>query len=115
MVRGGRVSKLKGFLARILNFKPIISVEDGESELHGKPILRSTNYRQILDMMGEADKEEGIKKYALGHVSAPKEASKLASMIEDDLGLEPDYSMDISPLIGSHAGIGAVSVSYLTE
>ncbi len=115
MVRGGRVSKLKGFLARILNFKPIISVENGESELHGKPILRSTNYRQILDMMGEADKEEGIKKYALGHVSAPEEASELAGMIEDELGLEPDYSMDISPLIGSHAGIGAVSVSYLTE
>lgn len=115
MVRGGRVSKLKGFLARILNFKPIISVEDGESELHGKPILRSTNYRQILDMMEEADKEEGIKKYALGHVSAPEEASELAGMIEEELGLEPDYSMDISPLIGSHAGIGAVSASYLTE
>lgn len=115
MVRGGRVSKLKGFLARILNFKPIISVEDGESELHGKPLLRSTNYRQIIDMMGEADKEEGIKKYALGHVSAPAEARKLAGMIEDGLGLEPNYSMDISPLIGSHAGIGAVSVSYLTE
>ena len=115
MIRGGRVSKLKGFLARILNFKPIISVEEGESELHGKPLLRSTNYRQILDMMGEADSEKGIKKYALGHVSAPEEASKLARMIENDLGLEPDYSMDISPLIGSHAGIGAVSVSYLTE
>ncbi|MBS3765638.1 DegV family EDD domain-containing protein [Candidatus Bipolaricaulota bacterium] len=115
MIQGGRVSKLKGLLARILNFKPIISVEDGESALHGKPLFRSTNYRQILNMMEGADEENGIKDYAIGHVSAESEAEKLTDMIEDQLGLEPDYTMDISPLIGSHAGIGAVAVSYLTE
>ncbi|MFP4135982.1 MAG: DAK2 domain-containing protein [Candidatus Acetothermia bacterium] len=115
MVRGGRVSRLKGFLARILNFKPIISVEDGESALHGKPLLRRTNYKQILDMMEDADQKNGITNYAIGHVSAEEEAEKLSEMIENRLGFEPDYTMDISPLIGSHAGIGAVSASYLTE
>lgn len=116
MVRGGRVSQLKGVLARILNFKPIISLdESGESELHGKPLFRGTNFNQILEMTQNTHNNSAVKKYAIGHVHAPEEARKLADVIESEIGLSPDYTMDISPLIGAHAGIGAVSVSYLTE
>ncbi len=116
MVRGGRVNRLEGFLARLLNFKPIISVDEtGNSELHGKPLFRSTNYNQIVDMMKDTHNGARVQNYAIGHVKAGGEANKLARMIESEIGLSPDYTMDISPLIGSHAGIGAVSVSYLTE
>ncbi len=116
MVRGGRVNRLEGFLARLLNFKPIISLDEtGDSELHGKPLFRSTNYKQIVKMMKNPHNGSRIKNYAIGHVRAGGEAKKLARMIESEIGLSPDYTMDISPLIGSHAGIGAVSVSYLTE
>ncbi|MBS3792028.1 MAG: DegV family protein [Candidatus Bipolaricaulota bacterium] len=116
MVRGGRVNRLEGFFARLLNFKPIISLDEtGESELHGRPLLRKTNFNQILEMIGSPHNDSRVKKYAIGHVRAPEEAKELAEMIETETGLTPDYTMDISPLIGAHAGIGAVSVSYLTE
>ncbi len=116
MVRGGRVNRLEGFLARLLNFKPIISLDEtGDSELYGKPLHRSSNYNQILDMMKNPHNNSRVTNYAIGHVHAPGEAEKLAGMIEGELDLSPDYTMDISPLIGSHAGIGAVSVAYLTE
>lgn len=116
MVRGGRVNRLEGFLARLLKFKPIISLnETGDSELHGRPLLRKTNFDQILEMIQSPHNDSRVKKYAIGHVHAPEEAKKLAEMIEKETGLTPGYTMDISPLIGAHAGIGAVSVSYLTE
>ncbi|MFB6291099.1 MAG: DegV family protein, partial [Candidatus Bipolaricaulia bacterium] len=116
MVRGGRVNRLQGFLARLLNFKPIISLDEaGDSELHGRPLLRKTNFNQILEMIQEPHNQSRVKKYAIGHVHAPEEANKLAEMIESEISLSPEYTMDISPLIGAHAGIGAVSASYLTE
>ncbi|MBS3740403.1 DegV family EDD domain-containing protein [Candidatus Bipolaricaulota bacterium] len=116
MVQGGRVNRLEGFLARLLNFKPIISLDEkGESELHGRPLLRKTNFNQILDMVKNPHNDSRVEKYAIGHVRAPEEAKELAEMIENETGLTPEYTMDISPLIGAHAGIGAVSVSYLTE
>ena len=116
MVRGGRVNRLEGFLAGLLNFKPIISLDEtGESELHGRPLRRKTNFNQILDMVKDPHNDSRVKKYSIGHVHAPDEAENLAEMIESETGLTPEYTMDISPLIGAHAGIGAVSVSYLTE
>jgi len=116
MVRGGRVNRLEGFLARLLNFKPIISLdENGDSELHGRPLLRKTNFNQILEMIKNPHNDSRVKKYAIGHVHAPEDAQKLAELIESETGLKPEYTMDISPLIGAHAGIGAVSASYLTE
>jgi hypothetical protein len=116
MVRGGRVNRLEGFLARLLNFKPIISLDaEGDSELHGRPLLRKTNFNQILEMIQNPHNGSRVKKYAIGHVHAPEDADKLAELIESETGLEPEYKMDISPLIGAHAGIGAVSASYLTE
>ncbi|MBS3787385.1 DegV family EDD domain-containing protein [Candidatus Bipolaricaulota bacterium] len=116
MVMGGRVNRLEGFLARLLNFKPIISLDEtGDSELHGRPLLRKTNFNQILDMVKNPHNNSRVKRYAIGHVRAPEEANEIATMIKKETGLTPDYTMDISPLIGAHAGIGAVSVSYLTE
>ncbi len=116
MVRGRRVNRLEGFLARLLNFKPIISLDKtGDSELHSRPLLRKTNFNQILDMVKSPHNDSRVKRYAIGHVRAPEEAKELAEMIKSETDLTPDYTMDISPLIGAHAGIGAVSVSYLTE
>ncbi len=116
MVRGGRVNRLEGFLARLLNFKPIISLDKtGNSELHGRPLLRRTNFDQIIEMISNPHNDSKVKRYAIGHVRAKEEAEELAGTIEEEIGLSPDYTMDISPLIGAHAGIGALSVSYLTE
>lgn len=116
MVRGGRISPVSGFLGRLLNFKPIISLdENGDSELHGRPLRRKTNFHQILDFLKNPHTGTNVSSYAIGHVKADKEAKRLQTMIEKELGMKPDYTMDISPLIGSHAGIGAVSVSYITE
>jgi len=116
MVRGGRISPVSGFFGKLLNFKPIISLdENGDSELHGSPLRRKTNYRQMLDFLKNPHNGSKVTNYAIGHVHGEKESRELAEMIESELNLSPDYTMDISPLIGSHAGIGAVSVSYITE
>lgn len=116
MVRGGRISPISGFLGRLVNFKPIISLdENGESELHGRPLRRKTNYRQILDFLENPHNGSKVTGYAIGHVHANDEVSELRDLIEKEFGMKPEYTMDISPLIGSHAGIGAVSISYITE
>ncbi|NJO56733.1 MAG: DegV family EDD domain-containing protein, partial [Rhodospirillales bacterium] len=47
MVKGGRVSPLKGLAAQVLNLKPIVSVdEEGKSILYGKDVLRSRQLAQ---------------------------------------------------------------------
>ncbi|MFW6422290.1 MAG: DAK2 domain-containing protein, partial [Candidatus Bipolaricaulota bacterium] len=116
MVRGGRVSPLKGLFAKLLNLKPIISLDSqGASELYGKAFRFSTNINKIIDMMEEARNQNPLRYYSIGHVNAPSAAEDLTRRLKSKLGQEPEYIMNISPMIGAHAGLGAVAVSYLTE
>ena len=66
-------------------------------------------------MVNQAAAEHGLAKIAVGHVDALEDAEALASQLEADTGLPVSYIYPVSPIIGVHAGIGAVCVSYLTK
>ena len=51
----------------------------------------------------------------MGHAHAAGEAEKFINRLEDLLQRKAEYIMDISPVIGVHVGIGALSVSLLTS
>ena len=49
---GGRMSRMKGFLANALNLKPIVSVDvDGKGTTAGKSFSRRGNMKKILPMI----------------------------------------------------------------
>jgi DAK2 domain fusion protein YloV len=116
LVRGGRVSPLKGVLAKALNLKPIISLtEEGIPELYGKAFSRRTNIRKILNMVETHHRKNPIIMYAMAHVRAEEAACDFGKKVEALLGFPPAYTINVSPAIGSHAGAGAVCVSFLSE
>lgn len=116
MVRGGRVSPLKGKIAKLLNLKPIVSVDgEGESDLHGKAFSTRANRRKILGMVKRKEQEGPIHSYAVVHAHADHEAAEFARDLEGLLGRSPEYTMDISPVVGLNAGKGAVAVVTLKE
>ncbi|HUV06187.1 MAG TPA: DegV family protein [Spirochaetia bacterium] len=114
MVRGGRVSPLKGFLAGVLNLKPIVSVDgQGHSVLHGKAFSRRANMNRIIQMVLRLNAESPLRYYAIGHAHAPELAAEYSDALSLRLGRTPLYTIDISPIVGLNAGIGAVSVVTL--
>lgn len=116
MVRGGRVSPLKGMAAKMLNLKPIVSLDDeGKSLLYGKAFSFKANMQKIISMVHSHNEKHPIDKYAIGHAHNETEAKILNDTLARVLGTSAEYIMDISPVIGSHAGIGAVSVSYIEK
>jgi len=116
MVRGGRVSPLKGTVAKLLNLKPIVSLDKkGNSTLYGKAFSFNANIKKITRMVSSHNKKRPIDKYAIGHAHNKKEAKILEKKLTLVLGKPAEYIMDISPVIGSHAGVGAVSVSYIEK
>lgn len=115
MIRGGRVSPLKGFFARLMGLKPIISLdEEGNSELYGKAFSFAQNNSRIIEMLREVQREKGLDRYAIGHAHASDVAAEMKDRLERALGQPASYVMEISPLIGAHSGVGAISVSYLS-
>jgi hypothetical protein len=116
MVKGGRVSPLKGFLARILNLKPIVSVdEEGKSILYGKAFSEKANIEKIKRMVMEDHARRPLRCYAIGHSGAPDKAAALAAEMEKALGFPPLYVSEISAVVALNAGPGAVSVVTMAE
>jgi uncharacterized protein len=116
MVRGGRVSPLKGLMAKILNLKPIVSVDDeGRSELYGKAFSRKANRKKIIAMVEKIHVQNPLKYYAVVHAHASADAEAFIDQLKEIIGFPPAYTMDISPVVGLNAGLGAVSVVTMQE
>ncbi len=116
MVKGGRVSPLKGMAARMLNLKPIVSVDEaGRSKLYGKSFSERANLRTLVRMARSIHEAAPLRYYAVGHSNAPEKGLALARELEAALGFPPAYVADISSVVALNAGPGAVSVVTMSE
>ncbi len=114
MVRGGRVSALKGFIAALANLKPIISLDGaGKGIAFGASFSSAGSRKKMLGIV--AKNAPRIGRYAVVHASSPDLAHKMAADIEGVLGKKAEFVSEISPAVGIHAGIGAVAVAWLPD
>ncbi|OGD24625.1 MAG: hypothetical protein A2Y69_11580 [Candidatus Aminicenantes bacterium RBG_13_59_9] len=116
LVRGGRISPMKGLVARLLNLKPIITLdENGKGFPFGKSFGRRANMRKILRMIAEMAAEKKVWRYAIAHAQNRPRAEAYARELERMIGRPPAYIMDVSPVVGVHNGIGVVGVALMFE
>jgi DegV family protein with EDD domain len=116
MVRGGRVSPMAGAAARLLNLKPIVAMaETGETKIFDKAFSQRGILRKILRHLKLDAAAGAVRDSCILHAHNPKDALAYASEVETVFGRKPAFIMDISPAIGSNAGVGAVAVSFLCE
>jgi len=116
LVRGGRISPMKGLLAKMLNLKPIISVDsEGRGVAFGKSFSRRSNMKKIVRMIKSMSQEAEVWNYAIVHAQNLKRAELYAERLEEELHLKPAYIVDLSPVVGVHNGIGAVGIGLMSR
>lgn len=116
MVRGGRVSPLKGKLASFFNVKPIVSLdEEGNGIAFAKAFSKKAITNKIKDIVQDHQEQEGIKRYSIVHGDGEERAREYKKIFTDLIGKEPEYIMDISPVIGLNAGRNSVAISLMTK
>jgi DegV family protein with EDD domain len=116
LVRGGRISPLKGLIAKILNLKPIVTVDkNGKGAAVGKSFSRNQSFSKICAELEKISQANDIWEYAIVHAEAPQRAEKYAEKLTEMFQKKPAYIMPISPVIGVHNGIGAVGIGVMTQ
>ena len=114
MVKGGRVSKPKGMLSNLLNIKPIVSLDEaGKAILIGKSFSQASNSKLVLKKISMLMKEKEIWNYIVLHAHNPSGAEEYTASMQKLTGKDPVSVVDISPVIGMNAGIGATAVALL--
>jgi DegV family protein with EDD domain len=114
MVKGGRVKKVTGLIGKILNLKPVISIDEkGEGIIFDKGFSMKTSNKKIFKHVESVTKTHHIDKYAIVHANAPERAEAYEKLYTELIGKKPEYIMDISSIVALSAGIGTVAIAYI--
>jgi len=114
MIKGGRVSKPKGIIASALGLNPVISIdENGKSLLFGKTFSQEASLNKIYKHINKISAGKSVWNYIILHAHNPEGAQQAAAKMAAMTGLKPVSTVDISPVIGMHAGNGAIAISLL--
>ncbi len=116
MVKGGRIKKSLGFIAKILRLKPIVSIDkNGEGVVLGKSFGEKKNLRNIIKMIKQDHDKHKILKYAIVHEGNLKKVEYLKKKLVNLLGFEEEYIEGISSVIALNSGDGSIAVGYIME
>jgi len=116
MVRGGRVSAAKGLIAKILNINPIVSLDEtGKAIVFDKAFNQRSNMEKVMSHIRASLTDKKIWNYIVLHANNEDAASWYMEKMESLTGIKPVSVVNISPVIGANAGVGAASVALLYE
>jgi DegV family protein with EDD domain len=116
LIRGGRLSAAKGLIARLLNINPIVSIdESGKAIVFDKSFNQKANMEKVMGHIRRICLERTIWNYVVMHANNPEAAIWYSDKMQALTGKSPTSVVNISPIIGANAGIGAAAVALLFD
>jgi DegV family protein with EDD domain len=103
----GRISNLQGFIASLLNIKPIISLHDGLLDPSGRVRSRQASIAYLLDLTKEVAGNRPIK-FAVIHGEAQAEAEQLLQTSKRMFDCKDAFVDDIAISLAVHFGPGVI-------
>ena len=89
--------------------------ENGKSVLFGKTFSQQASLKNIYSHIEKISRGKTIWNYILLHAHNPEGAHKAEEKMLEITGKKPVSVVDISPVIGMHAGIGTIGISLLFD
>jgi DegV family protein with EDD domain len=116
LVRSGRVSMVRGFLARILNVNPVVSIDvSGKAILLDKTFSQKANMTRVMKHITKINQMDKIWNYIVLHANNRDAADWYSTRMEMLTSRKPAFVVNISPVLGAHAGTGAAAVALLCD
>ena len=118
LYRGGRVSKTTALFGTAIGIKPILKLnDDGNLVAVGKVRGRKQSIQALVQHM-----EEKVGRFLpqndtiyISHGDCIEDALYLAELVKEKFGIVKAMIHHIGPVIGSHAGPGALTLSFMGE
>ncbi|HEX3032388.1 MAG TPA: DegV family protein [Bacillota bacterium] len=109
--KGGRIGKSSAFIGNLMNIKPILSMQDGVVS----PVDKVRGRNKALDRMRELVREGAAGRpvrYCILHGSDDEVAYSLMDRMQQEFGSAETPLLEISPVLGTYAGPGAIGIAY---
>lgn len=116
IVRSGRVSPFKSFIARVLDLKPVIALDqNGKASLFTKSFSEKGSMKKVMKNISKIIRGKKIWEYAITHADNPSAAQWYAVEMEKLTGKKPVFIDHASPALAANTGPGISCVSLMLE
>ena len=116
MVKSGRVSNTKGFIGKLMNLKPVITVDkEGKTVAFGKGYTVKQSMNLVMKDIEQFIDGKKLWGYAIAHASNEKTALWYAEKMEALTGKKPEFIQNASPALVANVGLGVVDVGVMLD
>ncbi len=116
IIRSGRVNAFKSFIARLLDLKPVIVInEEGKTDLASKSFTEKASMKKAIRSIEKIAQKNKIWGYTITHASNPRTAEWFATQMERITGQKPVFIASASPALCANTGPGVACVSFMLE
>ena len=108
--RGGRIGKAAALIGGLLNLKPILRIDEGQVVPFERTRTRARAIEGVIDFVRGVPR---VDRLSVIHSSTPDQAESLADRLAAAVGLPRNDVLiaQMSPVIGTHVGPGAMGVA----
>ncbi len=113
LVKGGRVTKAKGFLGKVLNIKPILMLDkEGKIGTIEKIRGKKKAVKRLLEIMEKHGQNLEDQTVGIVHSRVYEEALELSKEIKSRFNVKDVIIGELSASIGTHTGPGCIAVFF---
>jgi DegV family protein with EDD domain len=116
LVRGGRVSPLKGLIAKALGLLPVLTISrDGKAQPAGRARGYDASRRKMMRLLFEeaGERVSASRRFGVAHCDAEDTAEEIARQIREQYPESDVMIVECGPALGAHGGPGAIAVAVL--
>lgn len=115
LIKGGRISKTKGFIGNMMKIKPVGTLEDGYLAIVHNSRTQNSSIQYLKKEISEFIDKHKIKSIGVAHANVIEFVEKLKVQFDEAFGLH-DYDINITtPVISTHTGKGAIGLVVVRE
>jgi DegV family protein with EDD domain len=110
--KGGRLSAGKAVIGNMLNLKPIIEVKEGLVNVAEKARGSKKGTAWMIEQLEKAFPSKVIDEMAVAHANSQEKAADLTNLLNATFQIGKIHEIEIGSVVGTHAGEGAVGVTF---
>jgi len=113
--RGGRITGTKRLLGTALKIKPLLQFKDGLIQSLSQARTKSKAFELLLQITQERLSGKRMAEAAIVDIDNPEDGEAIARLTKERLGPNLIHRAEVSPVVGTHVGPGAIGIAFYPE
>lgn len=113
--KGGRLSSGTAMIGKVLNLKPIIEVKEGLVGIAEKARGSRKGMVWMMDQLSVAYPEGKIDAITIAHANAEEKLNEFKQLLLEKFEISKIYELEIGSVVGTHAGEGAIGMTFFRK